>query len=355
MENFRTLDFSHNSIMGIDDNTLVGINTSFLNLSHNNMRKIPTLAFRKLTMVTNLVLDANLFKTLESKSIHNIRVKFLSISHSKHLDHLDKGSITHLPLLQSITLSNNPSLAYIHPGAISDVPNLINLIINNNSLSALEDFRPHIPSLRNVDLKGNVFQCHCSLRWVQNLIRKEDGSSGLVVKDGTEITCGKKRNSLIKVKLAKAECKPFILPLFPQSYEAMIGHNLTWLCKMVGSKSGRIAWSLPQGHLLGDGECWQKRHCVKDGRLFLVFLHPEDAGGYTCSAKNTHGNSSRILYLDVKVIDQLPFKVEFILPKIHLYHLIRKSLFLGSEHPDVSHFYSFNLPNPQLEHITVSL
>ena len=153
LENIRILDFSHDSIMAIDDNTLVGINTSYLHLGHNNLRKIPNLAFRKMTMVKKLILDANMFQTLESGCIHSINVRYLSISNSTLLDHIDKGSINNLPLLENLTINNNPSLAYIHPSAISNVPILVTLLINNNNLSALEDFRPHIMSLRNIDIR----------------------------------------------------------------------------------------------------------------------------------------------------------------------------------------------------------
>ena len=65
LENIRIMDFSHNSIMGIDDNTLDGINTSFLDLGYNSFKKIPNLALRKLKAVTTLVLDGNLFHSLE--------------------------------------------------------------------------------------------------------------------------------------------------------------------------------------------------------------------------------------------------------------------------------------------------
>ena len=96
--------------------------------------------------------------------------------------------------------------------------------------------------------------------------------------------------------------------------QVMMGRNLTWLCKMVGSSQGRLEWTLPHGQRLGEGECWSDRcfhssysssspprACVKDGRLSLSFLHPEDVGDYTCTASNIHGNNSRSVYLEVQV------------------------------------------------------
>ena len=146
--NIRILDFSHNSIIGIDDNTLVGINTTFLDLSYNSFRKMPNLALRKLKAVTTLVLNGNLFHSLENGCIHNINVKFLSISDCKFLARLDQSSIANLPYVESITLTNNPNQAYFHPGAVSNVPNLVALLLTNNNLSSLEDIQPYVPSLR---------------------------------------------------------------------------------------------------------------------------------------------------------------------------------------------------------------
>ena len=301
--NIRILDFSHNSLMGIDDNTLVGINTTFLDLGYNSFKKIPNLALRKLKSVTTLVLDGNLFPSLENGCIHDIKVKFLSICDCKYLDRLDQSSIANLPDVESITLNNNPILTYYHPGAVANTPHLVALLLNNNNLSSLEDIQPYVPSLRKIFLRGNMFQCHCSLRWIQNVIQNEDKLSGFVVQDGQDITCGKNRDKVSEVMLSDSECQPYILPLFPEKVEVMMGYNLTWLCKMVGSRKGTIVWTIPQGQELGEGECWEDRACVREGRITLSFIHPEDAGDYTCSAKNSHGNNNRTVHLEVKVIN----------------------------------------------------
>ena len=130
----------------------------------------------------------------------------------------------------------------------------------------------------------------------------EDKLSGFVVQDGRDITCGENKDKVSEVLLSDSECQPYILPLFPGQAEVMMGHNLTWLCKMVGSSKGTIVWTIPQGQELGEGECWQDRACVREARMTISFIHPEDGGDYTCIAKNNHGNSSRTVYLRVKVV-----------------------------------------------------
>ena len=188
------------------------------------------------------------------------------------------------------------------------MPRLVALLLTHNRLSSLEDVQPYIPSLRYIYLAGNSFQCHCSLRWIQHVIQQQDRLSGFVVKDGREVQCGEERD-ILSVDLGDSECRPYILPLFPSHEQVMMGRNLTWICKMVGSSRGRISWSLPHGQVLQEGECWTDRACVKEGRLSLSFLHPEDVGDYTCTASNVHGNNSRTVYLEIEVLNIQVFPV----------------------------------------------
>ena len=60
LSRMESLDFSHNSIMKIDADTFVGMEVGILNLAHNSLRKVPSQALKKLTKVTELVLDCNL-------------------------------------------------------------------------------------------------------------------------------------------------------------------------------------------------------------------------------------------------------------------------------------------------------
>ena len=73
LSQMENLDFSHNSIMKIEDDTLAGMEVGRLNLAHNSLRKVPSQALKKLTKVTELVLDCNLFTSIEEGDIHNVK------------------------------------------------------------------------------------------------------------------------------------------------------------------------------------------------------------------------------------------------------------------------------------------
>ena len=67
---------------------------------YNALRKTPCLPLRKLANATTIVLDGNLFTTLPSGALHDVRVKFLSISRNAHLARIDENAIRSMPDLQ---------------------------------------------------------------------------------------------------------------------------------------------------------------------------------------------------------------------------------------------------------------
>lgn len=229
----EVLDFSRNFLMDIDENTLLGINITYLDLGFNSLRKIPTSALEKLNEVSTLILDGILLTSMEAGAMERIPVRFLSISHCPNLITLKQNSISSVNLLETLTLNNNPSLVYFHPGAVSSVPNLVALDITRNNLSALEDIQPYIPSLRSLFIEGNSLRCHCGLQWLQRNIQNND--SGFKIQDGKEIRCGEEKNLLVKMRPTDLDCKPFILPLFPSTWIGDVGQNFTHVCRSIGT------------------------------------------------------------------------------------------------------------------------
>ena len=160
--NLKILDFSHNSIMKVEDNALVGINVSYLDLGYNSLRRIPSMSLRRLSAATTIVLDGNLLTVLEKGCVYNIRVKFLTLSHNQQLTRLEQSSVDNLSQLETLTINNNPSLSYFHPGALANVPKLVVLDLSRNSLFSMEDIRKYLPNINSLYLHGNKFRYNCS-------------------------------------------------------------------------------------------------------------------------------------------------------------------------------------------------
>ena len=85
--------------------------TTAQDLGYNALRKTPCLPLRKLANATTLVLDGNLFATLPSGALHDVRVKFLSISRNAHLARIDENAIRSMPHLQVLKCSEKTDIA----------------------------------------------------------------------------------------------------------------------------------------------------------------------------------------------------------------------------------------------------
>ena len=81
------------------------------------------------------------------------------------------------------------------------------------------NLQPYIPSLRSIYLAGNLFQCHCSLRWIQHVIENQDRVGGFVVKDGAEV----RMIALIIIII--------IIIITTRSVVTRTGQSWRWRCK----------------------------------------------------------------------------------------------------------------------------
>lgn len=152
-------------------------------------------------------------------------------------------------------------------------------------------------------------------RWLAQLLMAADSK----VQNGNELSCstnGHEESTVLLRDMAgqlSQECEPYILPLFDPASVALMGKDVSWLCKALGSHDLELFWRLPQSdpeeaNVVTEGNCHQ-RVCVKDNILTVRYLHPADSGKYTCVAKNKFGKDQRKVVLDVKVSFFLNFQV----------------------------------------------
>ena len=125
--------------------------------------------------------------------------------------------------------------------------------------------------LKALYLGGNPFNCHCGLSWInaslllpsyhqENTLKEQEMSKSIKVvdmkqiycrTDGTESEKKKLNNNIVLLsdishKFAD-ECEPYIIPLFESSnVEEMMGKNISWLCKALGSEDIDLLWRLPR-------------------------------------------------------------------------------------------------------------
>ena len=125
--------------------------------------------------------------------------------------------------------------------------------------------------LKAIYLGGNPFVCHCGLSWINtsvtsslnnrgDLSDSQESPESIRVVDINQIFCrtdvneGKRANSNNNIVLLSDishkfanECEPYIIPLFESSnVEKMMGKNISWPCKALGSEDIDLLWRLPR-------------------------------------------------------------------------------------------------------------
>lgn len=174
------------------------------------------------------------------------------------------------------------------PQALVGVPRLHTLDLSSTPLLALErELLEAAPSLRTLRLDNGTLHCHCSLGWLRNLTQGA-------------VSCRGPRGPAPLPD--PAPCAPYIIPLFPGDFSETLGNNASFHCRALpGPDPVDVSWRTQAGASLAEGQCTAGgRVCVRDFVLTLLYLHAEDAGTYTCTARSAAGRDERAVTLHVR-------------------------------------------------------
>ncbi|XP_071440251.1 leucine-rich repeat neuronal protein 3-like [Hetaerina americana] len=335
--NLHTLALARNHIIRLEENALEGINiTGKLDLSSNALRRIPNAALKRSGRIDNLILDNNIFSVLAAGSVVGLNVRKLSISRQKTLQLVHRGALSNLEEVEEILIRENPLLSYIHPEAVVNTPHLRVLDLSNNNLFTIEEgiIRQKGVELRELRVGNNSFPCHCSLKWVQErMLAGENENTSLpsdemlissqeiLIDESCEVTtnggkvrncktdsgvfCSEKNGTRVDVASLPRmpdTCIPYIIPLYPSVYHDVLGSNVSFHCRALGSPDIKIHWFSKSGTRLFNNEC-AGRLCVREHTLTIHYLHHEDGGAYTCVARNSVGVDARAVRLLVRDVN----------------------------------------------------
>lgn len=139
-------------------------NIVFINLSQNNLQKIPEKVFDNLETIEELDLSYNMLKTLPPAIFNRtalaiLRLKGNNISGDLHFGNAD---------LQQLDLSHN-NIKHIHHGMFDKMEGLTNLILKANVITKIQpDSFLTLKNLRHIDLSVNEIDQVSSLLFYKN-------------------------------------------------------------------------------------------------------------------------------------------------------------------------------------------
>ncbi|XP_072518406.1 leucine-rich repeat and fibronectin type-III domain-containing protein 4 [Salminus brasiliensis] len=238
-----------------------------LDLSYNNLRRVPWEAIQNMASLNTLNLDHNL------------------------IDQIAEGSFSELYKLSRLDMTSNrlqtlppdPLFSRSQIGVVSPTP--YNAIISLN-------------------FGGNPLHCNCELLWLRRLTREDDME-----------TCATPLHLAGRYFWSIPEeeftCEPPLITRNTNKLWVLEGQRATLKCRSIGDPEPVIHWVSPDDRIVANSS---RIRSYYNGTLDFLVTRARDDGAYTCIAINAAGESTA--QVDLKVIP-LPHRGNGTVPLIN--------------------------------------
>ncbi|KAK6048562.1 leucine Rich repeat-containing domain protein [Cooperia oncophora] len=164
LRELETLNLADNLISDINDGALFGMdNLTLLNMTNNQLVRLPGNTWPPLAKLRALDLSGNPFVALETASFDTLpSLQFLNLSNCRNLKAIHMAAFVSMSSLQTLDLSNC-ALTHIAPTAFQPLPPLKMLSLAGNRLETLPSSL-RISTVPSLNLDNNPWDCSCELR-----------------------------------------------------------------------------------------------------------------------------------------------------------------------------------------------
>ncbi|XP_023650046.2 leucine-rich repeat and fibronectin type-III domain-containing protein 4 [Paramormyrops kingsleyae] len=238
-----------------------------LDLSYNNLRKVPWEAIQNMASLHTLHLDHNL------------------------IDHIMEGSFGEMYKLARLDLTSNrlqtlppdPLFARSQTGVISPTP--YNAVVS-------------------LTFGGNPLHCNCELLWLRRLVRTDEME-----------TCATPMHLSGRYFWSIPEeefiCEPPLITRHTHKLWVLEGQRATLKCRAIGDPEPVIHWVSPDDRIVANTS---RSQSYRNGTLDLLVTRARDDGAYTCIAINAAGEATATV--DLKIIP-LPHRGNSTVPLVN--------------------------------------
>ncbi len=279
LESLRSLHLDTNRLTVVGPQDLTGlINLQHLIINNNQLTEVSADAFDDfLLTLEDLDLSYNNLRRVPWESIQNMAsLHTLNLDHNL-IDQIAEGSFSELYKLSRLDMTSNrlqtlppdPLFSRSQIGVVSPTP--------YNSITSL-------------NFGGNPLHCNCELLWLRRLIREDDME-----------TCATPTHLAGRYFWSIPEeeftCEPPLITRNTNKLWVLEGQRATLKCRAIGDPEPVIHWVSPDDRIVANSS---RIRSYYNGTLDFLVTRARDDGTYTCIAINAAGESTALV--DLKII-----------------------------------------------------
>ncbi|KAM4595947.1 leucine-rich repeat and fibronectin type-III domain-containing protein 2-like, partial [Polymixia lowei] len=279
LESLRSLHLDGNRLTTLGPRDLAGlVNLQHLIVNNNQLVKVSVQAFDDfLVTLEDLDMSYNNLRRVPWESIQNMAsLHTLNLDHNL-IDHIAEGVFGELYKLARLDMTSNrlrtlppdPLFARSQTGAISPTP--YNAVISLN-------------------FGGNPLHCNCELLWLRRLIRGDDME-----------TCATPAHLAGRYFWSIPEeeftCEPPLITRHTHKMWVLEGQRATLKCRSIGDPEPVVHWVSPDDRIVANSS---RTGSFSNGTLDILVTVARDDGAYTCIAINAAGEATATV--DLKII-----------------------------------------------------
>ncbi|CAB1316128.1 unnamed protein product [Coregonus sp. 'balchen'] len=224
-----------------------------LDLSYNNLRKVPWDAIQNMASLHTLNLDHNL------------------------IDQIAEGSFGELYKLARLDMTSN-RLQTLPPDPLF-----------SRSQTGMVSPTPYSTFI-SLSFGGNPLHCNCELLWLRRLIRSDDMETC-----ATPVhLAGRYFWSIPEEEFT---CEPPLITRHSNKLWVLEGQRATLRCRAIGDPEPIIHWISPDDRIVANSS---RVYSYYNGTLDVLVTRARDDGAYTCIAINAAGEATALI--DLKII-----------------------------------------------------
>ncbi|XP_053577565.1 leucine-rich repeat and fibronectin type III domain-containing protein 1-like protein [Bombina bombina] len=300
------LTLSRNTISQITPLTFADLRgLRALHLDNNRILSVGDEQFKGLLNLRHLILSNNQLSTISSGSFQDFvgTLEDLDLSYN-NLEKVPWETISKLTNVNSLSLDHN-LIDFVPGGVFTNMHKLARLDMTSNKLKTIppDPLFLRIPvyakskgsplSSLVLGFGGNPLHCNCELLWLRRFTREDDLE-----------TCASPPSLLGKYFWSISEeefmCEPPVVTHHSGRSTIMEGENVLLKCKAIGDPEPTIHWVSPEGKVVSNST---RATAYENGTLEISVSMVRDSGSFTCIASNTAGDSTANVEL---IVNPLP-------------------------------------------------